>query len=123
MAFSRARVALDFEQRGLMSVYTTPSGLEEGREEAEIMARHDLDLKVLTGDQARELEPALNQSVVGALYSPEDAHGNSHRFVTGLGEALGKHGVTVKTGAEVTGWLMEGSRLPASLISRSTPSG
>lgn len=103
-------LSFDFEQRGLMSVYTTPSGLEEGREEAEIMARHDLDLKVLTGDQARELEPALNQSVVGALYSPEDAHGNSHRFVTGLGEALGKHGVTVKTGAEVTGWLMEGSR-------------
>lgn len=100
----------DFEQRGLMSVFSTDAGLEEGREEAEIMARHDLELEVLTGDQARELEPALNRRVVGALYSAEDAHGNSHRFVTGLGEALPKHGVKVRTGTEVTGWLLEGGR-------------
>ena len=100
----------DFEQRGLMSVYTTAAGLEEGREEAEIMAGHDLDLKVLTGEQARELEPALNHRVLGALYSAEDAHGNSHRFVTGLGEVLGKSGVAVRTSTEVTGWLLEGGR-------------
>ena len=103
-------LSFDFEQRGLMSVYTTAAGLEEGREEAEIMAGHDLDLEILTGDQARELEPALNRRVVGALYSAEDAHGDSHRFVTGLGEALGKHGVAVRTGTEVTGWLAEGGR-------------
>ena len=103
-------LSFDFEQRGLMSVYTTAAGMEEGREEAEIMARHDLDLKVLSGDQARELEPTLNQKVVGALYSAEDAHGDSYRFVTSLGEALGKHGVDVRTGTEVTGWLLEGGR-------------
>jgi D-amino-acid dehydrogenase len=74
------------------------------------MARHGLDLQILSGNQARELEPALNRRVVGALYSAEDAHGNSHRFVTGLGEALGKHGVAVREGAEVTGWLLEGGR-------------
>ena len=100
----------DFKQRGLMSVYTTAAGLEEGRQEAEIMARHGLDLKVLTGDQARELEPALNRRVVGALYSAEDAHGSSYRFVTGLGEAVRKLGVAVRTGTEVTGWLLEGGR-------------
>lgn len=103
-------LSFDFEQRGLMSVYSTAAGLEEGREEAEIMARHDLDLEVLTGDQARELEPALNHRVVGALYSAEDAHGNSHRFVTGLGEALPRHGVNVRTGTEVKGWLLERGR-------------
>lgn len=103
-------LSFDFEQRGLMSVYTTAAGLEEGREEAEIMARHDLELEILTGDEARQLEPALNRRVVGALYSAEDAHGNSHRFVTGLGDALPKHGVDVRTGTEVTGWLLEGGR-------------
>ena len=103
-------LSFDFEQRGLMSVYTTDAGMEEGREEAEIMARHDLDLQVLSGDQARELEPALNRRVMGALYSAEDAHGDSHRFVTGLGETLGRHGVAVRTGTEVTGWLLEGGR-------------
>lgn len=101
-------LSFGFEQRGMMSVYTTAAGLEEGREEAEIMARHDLELRILTGDEARELEPALDRRVVGALFSPEDAHGDSHRFVTGLGEALGKHGVAVRTGTEVTGWLLEG---------------
>ena len=111
-------LSFDFEQRGLMSVYTTDAGMEEGREEAEIMARHDLDLQVLSGDQARELEPALNRRVVGALYSAEDAHGDSHRFVTGLGETLGRHGVAVRTGTEVTGWLLEGDGLPESERSR-----
>ena len=101
-------LSFGFEQRGMMSVYTTAAGLEEGREEAEIMARHDLELRILTGDEARELEPALDRRVVGALFSAEDAHGDSHRFVTGLGEALGKHGVAVSTGTEVTGWLLEG---------------
>ena len=103
-------LSFDFEQRGLMSVYTTEAGLEEGREEAEIMARHGLDLQVLSGEQAREMEPALNRRVVGALYSAEDAHGDSHRFVTGLGATLGRHGVAVRTGTRVTGWLLEGGR-------------
>lgn len=102
-------LSFDFKQRGLMSVYSTPAGLEEGKEEAEVMANHGLDLRVLTGDQARELEPALKDTVVGAVYSAEDAHGNSFQFVTGLGESIKKLGVVVKTGAEVTGWLMDGN--------------
>jgi len=103
-------ISFDFKQQGLMYVYSTEEGFEEGKEEAALLAQYDLPPRVLTGSQAQELEPALRDTVVGALYFPEDAHGNSFHFVKGMAEVIKKLGVSVKTNTEVVGWLMNGNR-------------
>ena len=103
-------ISFDFKQQGLMYVYSTEEGFEEGKEEAALLAQYDLPSRVLTGIQAQELEPALRDTVVGALYFPEDAHGSSFHFVRGMAEVIKKLGVAVETDTEVVGWLMDGKR-------------
>jgi len=103
-------ISFDFKQQGLMYVYSTEEGFEEGKEEAALLAQYDLPSRVLTGSQAQELEPALRDTVVGALYFPEDAHGNSFHFVKGMAEVIKKLGVAVKTNTEVVEWLMNGNK-------------
>ncbi|MBM3802671.1 MAG: FAD-dependent oxidoreductase [Acidimicrobiia bacterium] len=104
-------LSFDFQQRGLLNVYSSHAGFEDGKKEAELLSDFGLEPKVLTGSQARELEPALLKSVVGAVYFPEDAHGSSYGFVTAMGDVIKKRGVTVQTGAEATGWLANGGNL------------
>ena len=100
-------LSFDFKQRGLMTVYSSTAGLEEGKEEAELLSKHGLPVRLLTGDEARELEPSLKNTVVGATYSDEDAHGSSFQFVTGMGTVIKNLGVAVETDTEVTGWLID----------------
>ncbi|MSO23672.1 MAG: FAD-dependent oxidoreductase [Acidobacteria bacterium] len=100
-------LSFDFRQRGLLNVYSSRAGFEEGKEEAELLARHGLEPRILTGSQARELEPALLNRVLGAVYFPEDAHGDSYGFVTAMGEVIKRLGVVVHTSTEAMGWLME----------------
>jgi D-amino-acid dehydrogenase len=99
------KVAFDYERRGLLFVYTTEAGLAKGRHEAELLAYNQVDVAVLDGKKVRELEPALLESVIGAIYSKEDAHGDSYRFVVGMGEVIRKLGVTVCTNTTATGIL------------------
>jgi D-amino-acid dehydrogenase len=94
-------LSFHYEQSGLMGVYTSEPGFEKGRREAEILAKHDFETKVLDARQARALEPALLDSVIGAIYYPEDAHGDSYRFVCQMSEVVRKLGAEIHTQTNV----------------------
>jgi len=94
-----------FERRGTLYVNSTDIGFEKSKREAELLAGFGFDSRLLTGPQAHALEPAVLESVKGAVYYPEDAHGDSHLFVTGLGRLLPKCGVTVRTNTRALGLL------------------
>jgi D-amino-acid dehydrogenase len=96
-------LSFHYRQSGLMSVYTSEAGFEKGRHEAELLARHHFQARVLDGRRARALEPALLDSVVGAIYYEEDAHGDSYRFVCQMGEVLKKFGAEIYTHTNVSG--------------------
>jgi D-amino-acid dehydrogenase len=90
------KLAFHYERRGLLFVYTTEAGLARGRHEAELLSKYRVDVEVLDGKKARELEPTLLENVVGAIYSKEDAHGDSY---------IRKLGVDVCTNTTATGIL------------------
>lgn len=92
-----------FERRGTLYVNSTDTGFEKSQRESELLAGYGFDSRILTGRQAHELEPAVLQTVKGAVYYPEDAHGDCHSFVTGLGRLLPKYGATVRTNTRVLG--------------------
>jgi D-amino-acid dehydrogenase len=101
-----------FERRGALYVNSTDVGFEKSNREAGLLAGFGFDARILTGRDAHELEPAVLESVKGAVYYPEDAHGDSHLFVTGLGLLLPKHGVTVRTNTRALGLLpADGDRI------------
>ncbi|MBI3644636.1 MAG: FAD-dependent oxidoreductase [Acidobacteriales bacterium] len=101
-----------FERRGALYVSSTDAGFEKSKREAELLAGYGFDSRILGGRNAHELEPAVLETVKGAVYYPEDAHGDSHFFVTGLGRLLPKYGVTIRTNTRALGLLpADGDRI------------
>lgn len=99
-----------FERRGTLYVNSTDVGFDKAKREAELLVRHGFEVKVLTGREAHEVEPAVVETVRGAIYYPEDAHGDCYLFVIGLGLLLPRLGVAVHTGTSVAGLLVNGQK-------------
>ncbi|MDO5602551.1 MAG: NAD(P)/FAD-dependent oxidoreductase, partial [Oscillospiraceae bacterium] len=60
-------------------------------------------LRLLSGPEARELEPGLAEDVKGALYAPSAAIVDPWEYCLALAETAVKNGVEVRTRSEVTG--------------------
>ena len=95
-----------FEQRGGLYVNSTDAGFEKSGRDAALLAKHGLEVRILTGRQAHEIEPAVLELAAGATYCPQDAHGDSHLFVTTLAGLLPNLGVTVCPHTTATGLLV-----------------
>ena len=95
------QLACDYEQRGMLMVFQTDHGLEEGIEEANLLQEYDLATTILDGAQLHEMEPALRSDLAGAVYFPTDAHLNPALFVSSLANRAQRQGVTIHTGTEV----------------------
>lgn len=115
-----AEAGLDtgLERRGTLNVYETEEGLAAGTAEAAHGRRAGLRADVLDPAAALELEPALNRSVAGAVYYPDEAHLDSRRFVTALAQAAVEAGATIETGVEVLGLRRSGRRVDRALTTR-----
>jgi D-amino-acid dehydrogenase len=100
-----AEAGLDtgLERRGVLNVFETEEGFEAGKREAAESARDGLGGEVLERAQARELEPALAHTPVGAVYYPGDAHCDPLRFVRAVGAAAAEAGAELRTRVEVLG--------------------
>ena len=59
------------------------------------------DMKVLTGDEVRAMEPAISGEVVGALYAPSAAIVSPWEFCIALAETAVVNGAEVKLSARV----------------------
>ncbi len=95
-----------FDGNGSLQVFITEQGLQGGVEEAQLLEKFDIPIKVMDASQVCDLEPALLPKVVGGVYYPRDAHINPFRFVRGLAEKARGLGVEILTGTEVLGFEM-----------------
>lgn len=116
-------LSFDYERRGLLSVYTTKESLVKGQREAQLLADHGFKPRLLDGNQARGLEPALRRSVIGAVYYEEDAHGDCYKFVSQIGEAVKRLGVQIRTNTKVTRVVADGNNRVCVATERGTFSG
>jgi glycine/D-amino acid oxidase-like deaminating enzyme len=96
-----------YRRVGSFQVFDVPYGarlseiLAQAQVRAQVQCAAGLPASVLTGDQVRELEPEVGQSVAGALYFPTDGVCD-HTFATQqiAREAI-RRGALVRTGAVV----------------------
>jgi glycine oxidase len=65
----------------------------------------------LTGDEARELEPALSPQVTAGLYLADDGQVNPPQLVQALARAAILHGAEVQEATRVAEFLVEGSKV------------
>ena len=92
--------------RGILQFCTEP-------EDFAALAAHG---DALTGDQCREIEPALHASrvpIAGGAYFPQDESGDAHLFTTQLARCAQEIGVRFLPGTTVQGLAVAGARVAA----------
>ena len=71
----------------------------------------NLSSEWLSGNDARELEPALSPEIIAGLYLPEDGQVNPRPLVRALALGAVSHGAEIFEATQVTGFLREGDRV------------
>ncbi len=102
-----------FRQSGSLVVFLTREGFEHGIQEAQLAGEFGVASKVMDGEAARAVEPALRPDVVGGVLFPDDALLVPHRFVKGLAEIVAALGVHVRSSTEVLGFRTSGAHVSA----------
>ena len=76
-------------QRGALTIYQNAKNAAKNQAHLELVQQHGVKVEHLSGDQVRELEPALTQDVKGGLFYPDTAHTiNPYRLVTELSQVF-----------------------------------
>jgi D-amino-acid dehydrogenase len=84
-------------RKGALTIYCSSGAARKNAQHAKFVRQHGVNVEQLDALQVRQLEPALSESVVGALYYPDTAHTiNPHRLVTSLADCFVKNGGKVK---------------------------
>lgn len=99
---------IGFERKGLLMVGESEAGVRGSIQEMELVARHGIPGRALSGEEAVTLEPALKPgSVRGGVLFPDEAHGEPLAIVRGLQQAAEKLGVRVLSRTEAFEFLTE----------------
>ena len=106
----------DYERSGYYEICRTKKGLAEVTHDAALMRDHGYHPHGMSGDELREIEPAILEGVVGGAYFPEAATCDPHRFVLELADRSVRPGARIETGKGVseilsTGTAVRGVRL------------
>jgi D-amino-acid dehydrogenase len=100
----------DLHRVGALSVYETTEGLRRDRAEWELKRRFGVVCEEISGEEAREREPALGPIVKHAIATPQWAHVSDPKaIVDRLREWLAQRGVRMERG-EVVGFEGEAVR-------------
>lgn len=101
-----------FGHTGSLTVFREQAGLRHVEHEMEILGNgFGLDMKLISGDEARQMEPRLHPDIQGALFSSEDAHMDPALFVRGLAQTFADQSVSIHTQTEVLGFEVNGRHI------------
>jgi D-amino-acid dehydrogenase len=92
-----------FAERGCLTVHTSERGAEHAAAETASETGRALGARLLSGAEARELEPALTGAVHAGVLFPHEGQLDPVRFVRSLGAAARERGAELRDGIEVIG--------------------
>jgi len=101
-------LACEFEENGTLYVYRDEKALAAGRWLIDALTGIGIAIEQIDGDGARAMEPALNDSIVGAHWNPGDAHLRPDRFVAELARRVRELGGTIESACEVRSVRVDG---------------
>src|SRR5690606_30306987 len=90
---------------------------------SEIERGHGLDVRVLDGDEAREIAPYLSDDVVAAAFCPTEGKANARTAAPAVARAASAAGAAIRSRTAVTGLRRDGADWVASVRSQEQPSG
>lgn len=95
---SRTGLSHLMSKQGALTVFKSEKAARKNAKHAEFVRQHGVNVEQLNHEQVKALEPALDDSVYGALYYPDTAHTvDPYVLVTSLAdEFIAKGGSSVK---------------------------
>ena len=105
------QLSCEFETGGTLSVYRDPAALDHANIEAELLRSLGVEVRILDGIAVRKLEPALNDSIVGAHLHSGDARLRPNRYIAELARVVRSAGGDIREGVAVTGFRSPGGTL------------
>jgi glycine oxidase len=105
-------VDFEFRRDGVLRVAESDEESDRLRSIATLQ-RESTNARWMGRDDVTQLEPALSESVIGALYSPHDGHVNPGRLTAALATAAARNGARIIEGEQVTSFVIDRSRVVA----------
>lgn len=102
-----------YERTGHLLLYERDHDLASAEARAWMQERLGVPTRVLDGAQARQIEPGLAESVIGALHCPLDGVADHTATTRAYARAAEAAGAVVREGAPAAGLLLEGDRVAA----------
>ncbi|MAI81106.1 MAG: hypothetical protein CL917_19350 [Deltaproteobacteria bacterium] len=112
----------DAGRAGIMKIFRHASEVSDFHKRIEFLASHDVEARLLTMEQAVDLEPSLEAaapSLAGAALHTIDGHGDAHLFCRELERILLSKGVCFHYDTSVIAF----KRLASNLVSADTEGG
>ncbi len=103
-------IVVEYRREGTLLVALTASEAARLEQAARMLASHRLAGQLLTGEEARQMEPALANEVCSALLLPNDHQVDSRRLTEAVLLAAQKRGVMLRERAEVENIVVEQGR-------------
>ncbi len=94
---------VEYVKKGNLRLGKTEAHLETLRGLAKMSQERGLDMKMISAEEVREINPYLSDQVIGASWCPTDGHANPMRTTLAYYRAALKLGVRFITGVEVKG--------------------
>lgn len=107
-----------YSRSGLLTVFRTRKGLEQGLEEARLLREAGVSVRPLGAGETEAHEPYLRPGVAGGLLFEDDASVVPDAFVKGLAALVERRGAAVLPHTEVKGFEIAGDRVAAVLTAR-----
>jgi len=92
---------IEYENKGGVVVIESEEELAAMQLFVEKQKKHDVDVSLLSTNQAREKEPALSENIIGATFSPLDSQANPIMLTLGFLRSAQKAGAMVFTNTAV----------------------
>lgn len=96
---------------GALRTAVDESSEQKLREEHSWHEQADLPSELLSGEEARELEPAISPEVTTAIYLPDDGQVNPPQLLEAFVRGAKMHGTEIFESTRVTGFMVEGHRV------------
>jgi D-amino-acid dehydrogenase len=117
-ALAKDGAVAGYARQGLLLLYRSAHGLEEGAAEGKLLERVGIASQLLSPAEVAARVPSAKAGLAGGVYFPGDAHLDPAAFVRGLAARAEAAGVRIQTGTEVLGFATSGRKISAVKTSR-----
>ncbi len=100
---SREQIDFDFEQRGILHIYSSKKEYEHATKVNELLSKGGLERKAVSEGEMKEIEPSLAGDFYGGYFTPSDSTGDIHKYTRGLADACVRMGATFCCDTQVEG--------------------